>query len=119
MKLSMLLPAVLAAVLLVGCGGSPSQPAASPSQPSTPTGTSQTPTPPPADTVQVVNSICPIMGNPIDKDRVPADLAVDFHGQKVGFCCGGCPGQWNALTDAQKQEKLQAAMATPAPPPAG
>ena len=55
----------------------------------------------------VVNVTCPIMvDSPISSD-VPASLIREFQGQKVGFCCGGCPGKWDALSDSQKTAKLQ------------
>jgi hypothetical protein len=53
-----------------------------------------------------VNDRCPILGSPIDPDHVPANLIRDYKGQKVAFCCAGCPAQWDKLTDAQKQAKL-------------
>jgi hypothetical protein len=65
-------------------------------------------------TVACVNGACPITGNPIDPAKVPVSLTRDFKGQKVGFCCGGCPGPWDKLTDEQKTAKLAAAMAKPA-----
>jgi hypothetical protein len=53
-----------------------------------------------------VNDRCPILGSPIDPDKVPANLIRDYKGQKVAFCCAGCPAEWDKLTDAQKQAKL-------------
>ena len=52
----------------------------------------------------VVNARCPIMGG-----KVADGLTRDYKGQKVGFCCGGCPSQWDKLTDAGKDAKLAAA----------
>lgn len=63
-----------------------------------------------AATVAVVNSKCPIMGGKIDPAKVPADLTREYKGQKVGFCCAGCPATWDKLTDAEKDAKLAAAM---------
>ncbi|MCE5327808.1 MAG: hypothetical protein LLG01_15485 [Planctomycetaceae bacterium] len=60
-------------------------------------------------TVTFVNERCPIMGSTIDPDKVPASLVRDYKGKKVAFCCGGCPGQWDKLSDVQKDEKLRAA----------
>jgi hypothetical protein len=56
----------------------------------------------------VVNTKCPIMGNSINPAKVSASLLRDYKDQKVGFCCGMCPGQWDKLTDAQKDAKLKA-----------
>ena len=52
------------------------------------------------------NISCPIMGSPINPDKVAENLIRDYKGQKVAFCCGGCPGQWDKLTDAEKDAKL-------------
>lgn len=59
--------------------------------------------------VKVVNNHCPVMGSEIDSKNVPVDLTRDFMGQKVGFCCSGCPGEWDKLSDNEKKEKLEAA----------
>jgi hypothetical protein len=53
-----------------------------------------------------VNDRCPIMGSPINPDRVSDDLVRDFKGQKVAFCCRGCPASWDKLSDAEKEAKL-------------
>ncbi len=56
----------------------------------------------------VVNATCPIMGQ-----KVPAEPAVKltrtFRGNKVGFCCAGCPAAWDKLSEDAKEEKLAAA----------
>jgi hypothetical protein len=57
---------------------------------------------------QLVNSRCPIMGSAINPESVTANLTRDYNGQKVGFCCAGCPSAWDKLTDAEKQAKLSA-----------
>jgi len=53
-----------------------------------------------------VNAVCPLMGAPIKPEKVTAKLTREYKGQKVGFCCGGCPEAWDKLTDAQKEAKL-------------
>jgi len=68
------------------------------------------PTTAPADDGKVVNARCPIMGGKLDQDKVPATLTRTFNGQKVGFCCGGCPAKWDKLSDEEKAAKLKAAM---------
>jgi len=55
---------------------------------------------------QCVNARCPMMGNDIDPANVPAHLTRMHKGKKVGFCCGGCPAAWDALSDAEKEAKL-------------
>ena len=58
----------------------------------------------------VINARCPIMGTALDRDKVPAELTRAFRGQKIGFCCAGCPAAWDKLADAEKAAKLEAAM---------
>ena len=56
----------------------------------------------------LVNSTCPIM----TANDVPADTKFTrtFDGMAVGFCCGGCPAKWDALSDEEKHAKLAAAV---------
>lgn len=56
------------------------------------------------------NARCPIMGSRIDPAKVPNSLTREYKGQKIAFCCGGCPGAWDRLSDEKKQAKLKAAM---------
>jgi hypothetical protein len=58
------------------------------------------------DQAKFVNSKCPIMGKKIHADRVKPALVRTFNGRKVAFCCGGCPGRWDKLSDEQKADKL-------------
>jgi hypothetical protein len=60
------------------------------------------------------NARCPIMGSPINPDKVAKNLIRDYKDQKVAFCCGGCPATWDKLTDAEKTAKLAKVMAMPA-----
>jgi pectinesterase len=62
---------------------------------------------------KVVNNVCPIMGTKIDPAKVPDSLIRDYKGQKVGFCCSDCPKDWDSLSDAQKDAKLQAVLPKP------
>jgi hypothetical protein len=55
------------------------------------------------------NTKCPIMGTPIDPAKVPESLTRTYKDQKIAFCCPMCLPQWDKLTDAQKDTKLQAA----------
>ena len=59
------------------------------------------------------NVRCPIMGAPIKPDKVTKDLIRDYKGQKVAFCCAGCPARWDKLSDSDKISKL--AKVAPAP----
>ena len=54
------------------------------------------------------NTVCPIMGSKVPA-KVPASLVREFKGQKVAFCCAGCPDQWDKLSNTQKQSKLMKA----------
>ncbi len=54
----------------------------------------------------VVNSRCPMKDYPISR-AIPMR---QFDGKIVGFCCAGCPHDWDKLTDAQKKARLAAAM---------
>jgi hypothetical protein len=60
-----------------------------------------------AATVEYANAKCPIMGGAIDPAKVTADLSREWKGLKVAFCCPGCPGPWDKLTDAEKAVKLK------------
>jgi hypothetical protein len=53
-----------------------------------------------------INTTCPIMGSAIQSQRVSPNLVRQYRGQRVAFCCPGCPAQWDKLSDAQKQSKL-------------
>ena len=44
--------------------------------------------------------------HPIDPAKVSSKLTRMYKGQKVAFCCAGCPATWDKLTDADKQTKL-------------
>ncbi|MBW8014670.1 MAG: hypothetical protein FVQ82_00655 [Planctomycetes bacterium] len=55
---------------------------------------------------EFVNVKCPIMGSPINADKVAKNLIRDYKGQKVAFCCGGCPESWDKLSSAKKEAKL-------------
>jgi len=59
----------------------------------------------------IVNDHCPIMGSKINADKVPANLTRVYNGQKVAFCCAGCPNAWDQLDDAQKTAKLASVIA--------
>ncbi len=52
------------------------------------------------------NVKCPIMGSPVVAEKVTKELTRLHKGQKVAFCCGGCPSAWDKLTDAEKNAKL-------------
>ena len=55
---------------------------------------------------EFANVRCPIMGAPINPDKVAKNLIRDYKNQKIAFCCAGCPATWDKLTDAEKDSKL-------------
>ena len=99
----LLLAALLAAAGLVvpGCDEEPASSAKE--QAAAPHKTGPDPAP-------VVNVLCPIMGSKIDPNAVPESLVREHKGQKVGFCCGGCPAAWDKLSGPDKDAKLAEAM---------
>jgi hypothetical protein len=66
-----------------------------------------------------VNTNCPIMGTPIQAASVPPSLIRILDGQKVAFCCPGCPGAWDRLSPTDKAVKLAAALRAPTQEHAG
>jgi hypothetical protein len=59
------------------------------------------------DEIITVNDYCAVMNDdPVD----PAHVTV-YKGQKVGFCCSQCLPKWQAMTDAQRDAALAAAVA--------
>lgn len=53
-----------------------------------------------------VNATCPMMdGGEIDAEGE----TVEWNGHTVGFCCDGCGGKFEALSDEEKTAKLAAA----------
>jgi len=58
--------------------------------------------------IQSVNTMCVMVPtHPVD----PGTTCADFNGKKIGFCCAGCIGKWEALNTEQKQAALDKAMA--------
>ena len=51
----------------------------------------------------IINETCPIMEG---DEEVDPEVTVDYQGKKVAFCCKKCVPKWNALSDAEKAEKL-------------
>ena len=103
MRIAKLLSVALIAVLaasLIGCN-KPAPPERGPGGGATTK---------PASKVATVNGKCPMMGNAFNKASVSPALVRDFKGQKVGFCCGGCPEKWDALSDEDKTAKLATVM---------
>ncbi len=58
---------------------------------------------------KIVNAMCPTCGKKIDRYNYPDDLIRDYKGMKVGICPGKCQAQWDALSEAEKAEKLEKA----------
>lgn len=58
--------------------------------------------------VKVVNAFCPIMQRKAIEGEVPTDLSRTLDGETIGVCCDECAGAWDALTDAERRERVQA-----------
>ena len=58
--------------------------------------------------VKTVNTTCPIGHEAVD----PSVATSSFKGQDVGFCCAGCKGKFDKLSDADKSAKLSSAAST-------
>jgi len=52
------------------------------------------------------NLSCPILGSPIQPNKVDEHLMRDYGGRKIAFCSPKCPDEWDKLTETQKQTKL-------------
>jgi len=52
------------------------------------------------------------MGTTIDPANVSDSLTRTHKGNKVAFCCAGCPATWDKLSDAEKDAKLAKVMLT-------
>lgn len=52
----------------------------------------------------VVNDTCPIMGTPVKSTVGTAT----HEGHEVGFCCPGCVGKWNAMSEDEKDAFVEA-----------
>jgi hypothetical protein len=60
--------------------------------------------------VRTVNSTCPVAGNAWSENGSktrPAALTRTYKGDTVGFCCQGCASKWDAMTDAERAQKLR------------
>jgi len=62
---------------------------------------------------EFANIKCPIMRSPINPDKVGKNLIRAYKGQKIAFCCGGCPASWDKLSDADKHAKLLKVLPAP------
>ncbi|MHC4909620.1 MAG: hypothetical protein ACYTF9_07890 [Planctomycetota bacterium] len=46
----------------------------------------------------ILNDTCPVMGEAVD----PNCDTVSYDGATIGFCCKGCIGKWNDMSDTDK-----------------
>ncbi|MFM7059303.1 MAG: hypothetical protein ACKO2P_20505 [Planctomycetota bacterium] len=76
------------------------------------TGCEQAPETVATTAIELANTKCPVMGNPVKPDATPPELIREWNGRKVGFCCPPCLDDWAEMTDAERADKL-------ANPPAG
>ena len=54
-----------------------------------------------------ITTLARIEGGTVDPNTVPDSLTREFKGQKVGFCCDGCPAKF--MKDPDKYIKAMAA----------
>jgi len=59
-----------------------------------------------AAAIDLANTKCPIMGNPVKAADLAPELIREWNGKKVGFCCPPCLEDWAEMTDAQRADKL-------------
>lgn len=55
-----------------------------------------------------INALCPIQGNPVPEDAI----TVEWQGHVIGFCCGGCDVDWEALPEEKKRAFVAEALKT-------
>lgn len=48
------------------------------------------------------NRICPVQGGEIDTEN--PTLAVEYEGQRIGFCCPGCPQEFQRSPERYMEE---------------
>lgn len=53
--------------------------------------------------------VCPMAGKAVKGDGAGSS---EFKTYKVFFCCGGCKGNFDKLSDEAKQQKIDAALKT-------
>ncbi|MHC4216950.1 MAG: hypothetical protein ACYSU7_00705 [Planctomycetota bacterium] len=46
----------------------------------------------------VINDVCPMSGRPVSPDAP----TIEYAGDTIGFCCGGCVAPWESLTRPEK-----------------
>ncbi|MCP3903000.1 MAG: hypothetical protein GY715_05125 [Planctomycetes bacterium] len=66
---------------------------------STPETTQPSTMPTTAAAMGAINDKCPISGKPVS-DSAPT---VSYGSQEIGFCCAGCVGRWNDMSDHDRR----------------
>lgn len=52
--------------------------------------------------VKADNTVCPVGGGPVSESVTP----VSYGGKNIGFCCAGCKGKFEKMTDADKSKTI-------------
>lgn len=60
--------------------------------------------------IVAVNAMCPAMPEHPVKKKLDESVVRVYKGKVVGFCCSDCPEQWDAMSDADRDKALAAAM---------
>ncbi len=60
--------------------------------------------------ITAVNAMCPAMPEHPVKKKLDESVVRMYKGKVVGFCCSDCPEQWDAMSEADRDKALAAAM---------
>ncbi len=60
--------------------------------------------------IVAVNAMCPAMPEHPVKKKLDESVVRVYKGKVVGFCCSDCPEQWDAMSEADREKALAAAM---------
>ncbi|MBX3376849.1 MAG: hypothetical protein KF678_07585 [Phycisphaeraceae bacterium] len=64
--------------------------------------------------VAVVNTMCPIGADDFETKQRPPELARNYKGTSIGFCCEGCVKSFDKMSEEKKAEVAKAALANKA-----
>lgn len=67
-----------------------------------------------AEKVAVINTVCPIGNDDFGSKERSKDLAREWNGKSIGFCCDHCVAKFEKMTPEKKAEVATAAAANKA-----
>ena len=97
---------VVTVLVLSGCNGNDEHEHAASAVPS-----ETAPPEAPPQTAEIAQKLCPVMGNPIDKD-----IYVDHNGRRVYFCCEMCVEQFKKEPEKYLKKLGEQLQAKPSDP---